>query len=133
MTTLGGAAFTSPLESPSFVIWNDTAGSIKTVTVEFAQASAAAALTNGDIWLEVEELGTSGFPLSVFQINRKTDILASNVAHATSSVTWNNMTTPTKQYLTMTFTPQNKGYFIAKIKLAAPSITVYIDPVMTVS
>lgn len=133
MTTLTGASFVSPLESPPIAIWNDTAGSAKTITVEIAQNSAATALTNEEIWLEVEYLGTTGYPISSVISDRKTDILATAADQTSSTVTWNNMTTPTRQKLEVTFTPQEKGAIQCRVMLAKPSVTVYVDPLVTVA
>lgn len=133
MTSLAGATFVSPLESPPISIWNETTGSSKTVTVEIAQDSAATALNDDEIWLEVEYLGTSGYPISSIASDRKANILSSAAAQTTSSVTWNNMTNPTKQKLEVSFTPQEKGLFTARVMLAKASTTVYVDPLITVS
>jgi hypothetical protein len=133
MTSLSGATFASPLESPPITIWNETTGSSKTVTIEIAQDSAATALNDDEIWIEVEYLGTSGYPISSIATDRKNNILSSVTAQTTSSATWDNMTTPTKQKLEVTFTPQEKGPFIARVMLAKASTTVYIDPLVTVS
>jgi hypothetical protein len=35
--------------------------------------------------------------------------------------------------LSVTFTPQMKGFFIARVVVAKPSYTVYVDPVLTVA
>lgn len=133
MTTLAGSSFVSPLESPPISIWNETTGSSKTVTVEIAQDSAATALDDDEIWMEVEYLGTQGYPVSSIASDRKTNILSTAATQTTSSVTWNNMTTPTKQKLEVSFTPQVKGLFTARVMLAKASTTVYVDPILTVS
>lgn len=133
MTSLAGSSFVSPLESPPISIWNETTGSSKTVTVEIAQDSAATTLNDDEIWLEVEYMGTSGYPISSIASDRKANILATAAAQTTSSVTWDNMTTPTKQKLEVSFTPQEKGLFTARVMLAKASTTVYVDPIITVS
>lgn len=133
MTTLAGSSFVSPLESPPISIWNETTGSSKTVTVEIAQDSAATALNDDEIWIEVEYLGTSGYPMTSIASDRKANMLSSAAAQTTSGATWSNMTTPTKQQLSVTFTPQEKGLFAARVMLAKSSTTVYVDPLITVS
>lgn len=134
MTSLAGASFVSPLESPMFAIWNDTAGSAKTVTVEILHDSLTA-LTDADIWLEVEEMGTSGYPISSIISDRKADILAAAADQTASTAAWTTtgITNVKKQKLSVTFTPQKKGYFQARVMLAKPSYTVYVDPMMVVS
>ena len=122
------------VETTDISIWNDSVGSSKTVTVEILHDSATN-LTDGEIWLEVEYLGTSGFPLSSFVSDAKSDVLATAADQTTSSETWTTtgMTNPNKQKLSVTFTPQEAGYFQAKVYLAKASKTVYICPKLTVS
>ncbi len=122
------------VESPYISIWNDTAGSSKTVTVEILHDSTTN-LTDGEIWLEVQYLGTSGFPLSSFISDAKASFLAAAADQTTSSETWTTtgMTNPNKQKLSVTFTPQEKGYIQAKVYLAKASKTVYVDPKLTVA
>ena len=133
-TTASANSVVAPLVSPEIAIWNDTVGSSKTVTVEILHDSATN-LTDGEIWLEVQYLGTSGFPLGLFESDAKADILATAADQATSSETWTTtgMTNPNKQKLSVTFTPQEKGYLQAKVYLAKASKTVYVDPKLTVA
>jgi hypothetical protein len=80
--------------------------------------------------VEVEYLGTSGFPLSVTSSDRAATILATPANQTTSSETWTTtgLTTPVKQKLSVTFTPQEKGPIIARVYLAKASTTVYVCP-----
>jgi hypothetical protein len=135
MTSLAGASFISPLESPPLrPVWNTTTGSAVTLTVEIAQNNAGTALKESEVWLEVEYLGTSGYPVSSFaNDNNSTVLTASTTDQTTSSVTWNNMTNPTKQKLSVTVTPQEVGWIIPRVMLAKASTTVYVDPIATVS
>lgn len=128
------------LESPELpAIWNSSTGSSKTVTVEIVH-DGASACTDGEIWLEVQYLGTSGFPLSAFVSDRK-GLLASASAQASSSATWtgdsgtgpNGSSTWNTLKLECTFTPQEAGYIQAKVCMAKASTTVYVDPLMTVA
>jgi len=135
MTTLSaGATFTSPLESPIISQWVDSTGSSKTATIEIAQNSSATALKESEVWIQLEYLGDSNSPISSFATDHNSDVLsASTTNQTTSSVTWSGLTTPTKQSLSVTFTPQKKGYIQAKVMLAVPSITLYVDPLLTVT
>lgn len=133
MTTLAGASFVSPLESPAIARWNETTGSAVTVTVEIAQDSAAAALNDDEVWLEIEYLGTSGVPLGSVSSDRKLGILAAAATQTASTETWTGLTSPTRQKLSVTFTPQEKGYLQARVMLGKPSVTVYVDPLLVVS
>lgn len=120
-------------ESPEIVIWNDTTASAKTITVEVVTDNVT--LTDAECWLEVQYLGTSGFPLGVFLTDCKADVLATAANQTTSAVAWTTtgLTTPVKQKLEVTFTPQEKGFVHAKVMLAKPSTIVYVCPKATVA
>ena len=122
-----------PFISLPIVAWNDTTGSSKTATVEVVNDGVT--LTDKDIWLEVEYLGNASYPLSSLVDDAAADILATAANQASSSVTWTTtgLTTPIKQKLEVTFTPQLKGPVIGRVYVARPSTTVYIDPVMTIT
>ena len=121
------------LASPEIVIWNEITGSAKTITIEVITDNVT--LTDEECWLEVQYLGTSGFPLGVFLTDAKSDVLATAANQTTSSATWTTtgLTTPVKQKLEVTFTPQEKGFVHAKVMLAKASTTVYVDPKATVA
>lgn len=121
------------LDSPEIVRWNDTTGSSITVTVEIVTDNVT--LKDDEIWLDAQYLGTSGFPLSTFISDCKADPIPAGQNQDTSSVTWTTtgLTTPTKQKLSVTFTPQEKGFIHAVVKLGKASTTVYVDPVLTVT
>ncbi len=121
------------LDSPEIVQWNDTTGSAITVTVEIITDNVT--LTDAECWLEVQYLGTSGYPLSTFISDAKADVLATAANQTTSTETWTTtgLTTPTKQKLSVTFTPQEKGFLHAVVKLALLSTTVYVDPLLVVT
>jgi len=133
-TTANANASVAPLVSPEVSIWNDTTGGSKTVTVEILHDSATN-LTDGEIWLEAQYLGTSGVPLGSFISDAKADILATAADQSASSETWTTtgMSNPNTQKLSVTFTPQEKGYIQAKVYLAKASKTVYVDPKLTVA
>ena len=135
MASNGDAEYpTLTLDSPELpAIWNDTTGASKTVTVEIITDNVT--LTDAECWIEVQYLGTSGFPVSTFVSDAKSTYLATAANQTSSSVTWTTtgLTTPVKQSLSVTFTPQEKGFFQAVVKLAKASTTVYVDPMMTVS
>jgi hypothetical protein len=123
------------LRSPEIVKWNETTGSAITATVEVVLDSATA-LNNDDCWLEVQYLGTSGYPLGSFITDCKADVLATAAAQDSSSATWTGtggFSNEQKRKLSVTFTPQEKGYIHAVVCLAKASATVYVDPLLTVS
>jgi hypothetical protein len=121
------------LASPEFAAWNDTTGSAITVTVEVITDGVT--LNDDECWLEVNYLGTSGVPLGATSSDAKADIIAAGAAQTSSSETWTTtgLSSPTKQKLSVTFTPQEKGYLQAVVKLAKASTTVYVDPYLTVT
>lgn len=121
------------VESFQIAVWNTTTGSSKTATVEIVNDGTT--LTNADIWLEVEYLGSGSFPVSTLITNAPADPLAAATSLSTSSVTWTTtgLGSPVKQYLQVTFTPNLAGLVRAVVKIAKASKTVYIDPVITVA
>lgn len=123
------------LESPELPAkYNTTTGSSVTVTVDILLDSASA-LNNDDIYLEVQYQGSSTTPLSTFTSSQKSDILGSNAALTSSSVTWTTtgMSNPNKLKMSVSFTPNGSGYIQAKVFLCKASTTVYVDPVIQVS
>lgn len=145
MAANANAAYPSNvLRSPEIVIWNDTTGSSKTATIEFVHdtnvaagqgAGTASAFQNNEVWIEVEYLGTSGNPLASLGRSCPTDILTAAADCTSSSATWTTtgMTTPVKQKLSVTFTPQKKGFIQIRVCIGKASKTIYVDPMITVS
>ncbi|WP_027167305.1 hypothetical protein [Mesorhizobium sp. WSM3224] len=119
-----------PFESLPIAIWNDTTGSSVTATVQGIWGGGAVP-NNDDIWCDVEYLGASGSPLASFVNDGKADILASNAAQDAGSGTWGGSTTKFK--LNVSFTPQQKGWILLRVKAAKASSTFYIDPKITLS
>lgn len=119
-----------PFNCPPIMVWNDTVGSAITLTIEGTWAGGAVPTTN-DIWMIVEYLGTSGFPLGVVS-NGNVDPLATGTNHSSSTETWGAGGT-TKFKMTTSFTPQEKGPICVYIKYAHTSNTVWIDPKITIS
>jgi hypothetical protein len=128
MTSSANAKFFAPLESDDVFAWNETTGSSVTVTAETMTDNVT--LTDAEAWVEVEYLGTSGFPLGSGASDRAADILATPANQTTSSEAWTTtgLTTPVKQKLSVTFTPQEKGLIRARVMLAKASTTLYFCP-----
>lgn len=122
------------LRSPEVSAWNSTTGSSITVTVDILHDSATN-LKDNEIWLDVQYLSTSGRPLSARITDAKADVLATAADQTTSSATWTTtgMSNPNKQKLSVTFTPQEKGYIQARVCMGKASYTVYVDPELQVS
>lgn len=114
-----------PFESQPMDIWNDTSGSAITVTV-YGIWGGGAVPNNDDIWIEAEYLGSSSSPLASFVNSSKADVLAASAPCSSDTSTWSGSTTPFK--MAVTFTPQQKGDVIIRVKAAKPSSTFYVDP-----
>ena len=115
-------------------VWNGPVGSAQTATVEIITDNVT--LTDAEAWLEVEYLGTSGFPLGLFANDRVADpIFGTPANQATSTVDWTTtgLATPIKQKLGVAFTAQEKGLVRARVVVAKASTTVYYDPLITLS
>lgn len=131
MVTTANSNWHRPLESDWMYFWNETTGSSVTVSVPVITDNVT--LTDAEAWIEVEYLGTSGFPLGSFANDRATDILATPANQTTDgSSTWTTtgLTTPVKQTLSKAVTPQEKGVLRARVVLAKASTTMYFDPLI---
>jgi hypothetical protein len=122
------------LDTGEIVRWNETTGSAITATIEFLHDSVTN-MTDQQIWMEVQYLGTSGFPLGAFINDAAADYLAAAADQTASSAAWTTtgLTNPNKQKLSVTFTPQEKGFIHAIVKVAMASKTVFIDPLLLVT
>lgn len=117
-----------PLRGPWMSFWNETLGS---VTLAIPVITDNVTLTDAEAWLEVEHLGTSGFPLGLVTNDRAASILATPANQATDGTsTWTTtgLTTPVKQTLGLAVTPAEKGMIRARVCLAKASTTMYVDP-----
>lgn len=120
----------TPLESPEFVIFNETVGSSITVTV---QLTGSELLQNDDIWMEAQYLGTSGVPLGLSDTN-KVALLGSPANLPNAATDWDSDPASVQDMqLVLDFTPQEVGFIHLKVMLAKPSITVYVDPLPVIS
>lgn len=144
MVTTANAEFPAhTLQSPEIVKWNETTGSSLTVTVEIVHDSQGAgtsgALLNSEIWLQVEYLSSTTRPLGAMLTDRvdadnSGNLLATAADQASSSATWTGDAAGwDTQKLSVTFTPQCKGYVHARVMLAKASTTVYVDPLLTIA
>ena len=127
MVSSANSKFFSPLEGPWCYFENATLGA---VTVAIETVTDNVTLTDAEAWIEVEHLGTTGFPLSVFERDRAADILATPANQTTSSETWTTtgLATPVKQTLSESVTPAEIGWIRARVMLAKASTTVYFCP-----
>lgn len=134
VTTANADDLVSPLKTDWMAVWNDTTGSSKTITVDILHDSATS-LTDGDVWLEVEYLGTSSYPLAIIATDQRSSILATPADQSSSSATWTTtgMSNANKQKLEVTLTPQIKGVVRCRVNVAKASYTIYVDPEPVIS
>ena len=87
-------------------------------------------LTDADAWVEVEYLGTSGFPLSVFTSDKVALPFGTGINQTTSNANWltPGISTPVKQQLAVNFVPVKIGPIRARVALSKTSTTMYLDP-----
>lgn len=122
----------SPLRSSDIAVWNDAVGNSKTVTIEVITDNVT--LTDKECWLDVVYLSETGNPLGTIASDA-CGLLSTPANQTGSSETWTTtgLTTPIKQKLSVTFTPQKVGFIYAVVHLARASTTVYVDPKITVT
>jgi len=138
-STAAASFFGQKLVSPERAQWNELTGSAKTLTLEIVHDSqgsgTAGRFTDAEVWLEVMYLGTAGFPLGTWISDAKANPIATAVDQADSVVAWTTtgLTTPLKQALSVSVTPQEKGHFVYRIVVAKKSVTLYVDPLLTVT
>ena len=96
---------------------------------------SATNLKDDEIWVEVRYLSASASTLGATASDSKATPLTTAADQTTSGSTWTTtgLSTPNKQKLGATFTPQQKGYVYARVHLAKASTTVYVDPKITLS
>ena len=122
--------FLKPYRSETLAIYNSKIGSAVTVTVA-GTWNVASVPNNDDIWMEVEYLGTTTYPLGSFVTTTKANVLSSSSAVSSDSSTWNGGGSgagwsPFK--FSTTITPQFAGLIQVRIRAAKQSATFYIDP-----
>jgi hypothetical protein len=123
--------FVLPLESFWFDVDNLAIGSAKTATVEVISSTT---LNNDDIRLQVEYMGTTGTTRTSFVDSGLATPLTASAALSTSTATWGSPpSTPVKQLLQVTFTPQVAGRVRGRVRLGKTSTTVWVNPQLTLT
>jgi hypothetical protein len=121
----------SPLRFKIAEMWLDTA-STKTFTVEIAQNNSATALKNNEFWIDV--LHSDDSTPDAHFVSSALSILATGTNLATSSETWNGLTSPTKQYVSVSTTQTGKAGMVTVWGcLNKASVTMYACPKVTVA
>jgi len=123
--------FVQPLEGFWMDVEYQTTGSSKTAAVEII---SSASLNNDEISLFLEYQGTASSPVASFASTGPGSVLGTPSALPTSTATWNSSpSTPVKQQLSVTFTPNTAGRVRGQVRLGRASTTVYLNPVITIS
>lgn len=133
MVSTANAEFPAiPLHSPEIYFYNTTTGAAVTLTVEVLTDNIT--LTDQEAWVEVMAANTASSVLGTWTSDASA-ALSTAASQPTSSEAWTTtgITTPVKQKLSVTFTPQVTGDFVAVVKLARASTTMYVDPAVTVA
>jgi hypothetical protein len=121
---------TMPLDGFWLDVGNTGVGVAKTATVEIV---SSAVLNNNDIKLQLEYMGISGSALASFG-ESLASMLTAAAALPSSSASWNNPpSTPQKQFLQVSFTPQTAGRVKGLVRLGKPSTTVWVNPQVAVA
>ncbi|MBM2715484.1 hypothetical protein JQK88_30620 [Mesorhizobium caraganae] len=130
IVTTANAFWTLPFETPPIAIWNDITGSAVTAAIEGIWGGGAVP-NNDEIWVEAEYLGDASSPLASFVNDSKANVIAAGAGQDAGSGTWGGSSTSFK--LVVTFTPQQKGWVLLRVKAAKASSTFYIDPKVTLT
>jgi hypothetical protein len=133
MVTTANAEFPLlALSSPEIYFYNSTVGSPRTVTVEVLTDNVT--LTDQQAWLDVMSMNTASQVLGTWTSDASLLLTtATNQPTSTDPWTTTGITTPVRQKLSVTFTPQVAGDFIAVVRLARASTTMYVDPAVVVT
>lgn len=120
-----------PFECQEIITFNPTSGVAITATVEIVNDGVT--LKDDEVWMEVEYLGTAGFPIvSRVSCGRATPLTAgANIPTSAATWTTTGLGAPVLQKLVVTFTPQIKGMVRARVYVGKISQTLYVDPKIT--
>lgn len=123
--------FVQPLVSPPITAWTEKTAST-TYSIEIIIDSATD-LDDDEIWMEFEYPGADA--QGDLADDRAADLLATPAAQATSTALWTTtgMSNPNMQKLSVTVTPGKIGPVTARVYLAKPSTTVYVNQLITES
>lgn len=127
MVTNSNAAYPGgKLRSQPVSIRYDSSGASITATFELVTDNVT--LTDADFELVATYLGNATDDLG-FKASSAPALLtaASNLTTSTATWTTTGLTTPVKQKVSVTFTPQQEGVIVFELALMKPSTTVYVD------
>jgi len=120
----------SALESPPIIGWTSSVVS-KTFAIECIVDSAVN-LQDDEVWAELEYPANNTDGLGAVAVDRCA-MLAAPADQAASTEAWNGtggMANPNRFKLSVTVTPGKVGPITARVFLAKPSTTIYVDPMV---
>lgn len=129
ITTGANTKITQPFQCEDISRWNSLTGSPLTVTLYLESNTA---LDNSKMWIQVEEPGTSGFPLGV-NVSTRMTLLGTPTNLTSDSSTWGGSALTHKYKIVATITPQNAGPVKCRIFVAVPSAAIVVDPLFTIT
>lgn len=124
---------TGQFATKEMVLWNDTVGSERVVTVEFVCNSAT--LKNSEAWIEVSYLGNASSTQGSFATSR-CGLLATPADCPMSQATWTTtgLGSPVTQKCQVTITPQVAGFVHVRFFIARTAYSItYVDPMFTLT
>jgi hypothetical protein len=134
MTSSANASFTWPLTSPRISFFNSTLSAM-TTTVAVAHngvgGGTGGKLLNSEMWQATLAKVTSGFTLGTWnRDDRVADILTAGADQDTDATTsWTGASIATHDKLVSgSFTPAEVGSITVGVRLAKPSVAVYVNP-----
>jgi hypothetical protein len=136
--TNANATFLAPYRMLPLAIWSEVTGADVTVTV-YGTINSPSLPTDGELWMDVQYLGSSGSPVASFKSTSKSHPLATAANVSSDGSTWNGGGSgagwsPFKLVATLTSPqPAMKGFVYINVRAAKPSATYYIDPLPALS
>ena len=105
-------------------------GTTRTLTVYGIVLGTTSLPFNDQFWIEVAYMGSSGSPIASFVSAGLATLLTPHSAVAVADgSTWSGAGTTNAPFsLSLSFTPQQHGYFTVYPKVGAPSYSIVIDP-----
>jgi hypothetical protein len=119
-----------PFILPLIYVW-DTALTAQTASIDLIRDNATA-LTDRDIWSDLDSAASASFPNYTYQTNRNAQPFTGSTANQpTSTATWTGtggFSNPTKQKLQNAFTAAATGLLQSRVYVGKASETLYMDP-----
>lgn len=121
MATTANCSILALARTMDFVVPNTVTGTNITVTAQIVRDSATA-LTDAEVWLEVEE------PDGTITRDSVADVLATPANQASSGVAWTTtgLTSPNTQALAVTINASRAGPLLCRVVCARPSTTIFV-------